>query len=221
MESNLNAAHREPWHKGKIVGQKAPFKVKDVWALRAYLKIDSRVRELALFNLGIDSKLRWCDLVGLRVRDICHGDHVASRATILQHKTQRPVQFEITPSTRDAVQKWIKRAGLRSGEALRRLAARGRDLSRDPVVHDTGPAVAEGDARRRGLAARQGLVGRGQHRTPDAPLMPRSRPRILRSVQRSPAPAGNRRRGDCRQGSGRMFWFMRKKFAGSYRALIC
>jgi len=69
MESSLNAAHREPWNKGKIVGQKAPFKVKGVWALRAYLKVDSRVRELALFNLGIDSKLRGCDLVGLKVRD--------------------------------------------------------------------------------------------------------------------------------------------------------
>jgi hypothetical protein len=114
MEPNVNAAHREPWNKGKIVGQKAPFKVKDVWALRAYLKVDSRVRELAHFNLGIDSELRGCDLVSLKVRDICHGDQVASRATILRQKTQRPVQFEITQSTRDAVQKWIKRAGLRS-----------------------------------------------------------------------------------------------------------
>jgi hypothetical protein len=108
MESNVIASHREPWNKGKIVGQKAPFKVKDVWALRAYLKVDSRIRELALFNLGIDSKLRGCDLVGLKVRDVCHGDQVASRATIVRHKTQRPVQFEITPATRDAVQKWIK-----------------------------------------------------------------------------------------------------------------
>ena len=79
MDSNVNAAHREPWNKGKIVGQKAPFKVKDVWALRACLKVDSRVRELALFDLGIDSKLRGCDLVGLKVRDICHGDQVVSR----------------------------------------------------------------------------------------------------------------------------------------------
>lgn len=74
--------------------------------------MENRVRELALFNLGIDSKLRGCDLVGLKVRDICHGDQVASRAMVMQHKTQRPVQFEITPATRDAVQKWIKQAGL-------------------------------------------------------------------------------------------------------------
>ena len=112
MEFNVLASHRDPWNKGKIVGQKAPFKVKDVWTLRACLKVDSRIRELAVFDLGIDSKLRGCDLVGLKVRDFCHGDQVASRAAIVQHKTQRPVQFEITPATRDAVQKWIKRAGL-------------------------------------------------------------------------------------------------------------
>ncbi len=70
MEAAGNAAHREPWNKGKIVGQKAPFKLKDIWALRVRLQMDGRVRELALFNLGIDSKLRACDLVGLKVRDV-------------------------------------------------------------------------------------------------------------------------------------------------------
>ena len=67
--------------------------------------MQGRLRELALFDLGIDSKLRACDLLGLRVRDVCHGDRVAPRAIVLQQKTQRPVQFEITPATRDAVQK--------------------------------------------------------------------------------------------------------------------
>ena len=110
--------HREPWNKGKIVGQKAPFKLKDIWALRVRLQMEGRVRELALFNLGIDSKLRGCDLVSLKVRDVCHGDQVATRAVVMQHKTQRPVQFEITPATRDAVQKWIKQAGLKSEDFL-------------------------------------------------------------------------------------------------------
>jgi len=100
METVFNAAHREPWNKGKIVGQKAPFKVKDIWALRVRLQMENRVRELALFNLGIDSKLRGCDLVSLKVRDICHGDQVAARAVVMQHKTQRPMQFEITTATR-------------------------------------------------------------------------------------------------------------------------
>ena len=80
------------------------------------------MRELALFNLGIDSKLRGCDLVALKVRDICHGDQVASRAVVMQHKTQRPVQFEITPAAREAVQKWINAAGLKSDNSCSRAA---------------------------------------------------------------------------------------------------
>ena len=77
-----------------------------------------RLRELALFNLGIDSKLRGCDLVALKVRDACHGDQVATRAIVMQHKTQRPVQFEITQATRDALQAWIKQAGLKPQDFL-------------------------------------------------------------------------------------------------------
>ena len=102
MGTSGNATRREPWNKGRIVGQKAPFKLKDIWALRVRLQMEGRVKELALFNLGIDSKLRGCDLVGLKVRDVCHGEQVATRASVLQHKTQRPVQFEITQATRDA-----------------------------------------------------------------------------------------------------------------------
>ncbi len=67
MESAGNQIHREPWNRGKLVGQKAPFKLKDIWALRVRLQMEGRVRELALFNLGIDSKLRGCDLVALKV----------------------------------------------------------------------------------------------------------------------------------------------------------
>jgi hypothetical protein len=78
---------REPWNKGKIVGQKAPFKLKDNWALRVRFQMEQRVRELALLNLGIDSELRGCDLVALKVRDDSHGDQIATRAIVLQHKT--------------------------------------------------------------------------------------------------------------------------------------
>jgi len=118
MESMHVAPRREPWNKGKLVGQKAPLKLKDIWAIRVRLQMHERLRELALLNLGIDSKLRACDLVRLRVRDVSHGDRVASRAMVLQQKTQRPVQFEITSSTRDALQSWIKRAGLKSENFL-------------------------------------------------------------------------------------------------------
>jgi hypothetical protein len=99
---------REPWNKGKIVGQKAPFKLKDVWVIRGRLQLAHRERELALVNLGIDSKLRARDLVQLRVNDICHGDRVASRAVVMQQTTHRPVQFEITEQTREAVAAWIR-----------------------------------------------------------------------------------------------------------------
>lgn len=118
METKGTIRHREPWNKGKIVGQKAPFKLKDIWALRVHLQMDGRVRELALFNLGIDSKLRGCDLVALKVRDVCHGDQMASRAIVMQQKTQRSVQFEITAATREALQAWIKHAGLQGDDFL-------------------------------------------------------------------------------------------------------
>src|SRR4030095_9791336 len=85
-----------PWNKGKLLGQKPPLKLKEIWAVRVRLQLARRARELALFNLAIDSKLRGCDLVGLRVRDVVHGNRVAARAIVMQQKTERPVPFEIT-----------------------------------------------------------------------------------------------------------------------------
>ncbi len=118
MDEQNATGRREPWNKGKLVGQKAPFKPKEIWAIRVRLQMAERPRELALFNLGIDSKLRACDLTALRVRDICHGGQVASRSIVLQRKTQRPVQFEITAPAREAVQAWIRLAHLESGDYL-------------------------------------------------------------------------------------------------------
>ena len=112
MDLSNRMHFRKPWNKGKLVGQKAPLKVKDIWAIRVRLQMHGLTRDLALFDLGIDSKLRSCDLVKLRVRDVCHGGQVSSRAIVLQQKTQRPVQFEITPATREAVAAWIKSAAL-------------------------------------------------------------------------------------------------------------
>ncbi len=93
----------EPWNKGKLVGQKAPLKLKDIWAIQIRLQLGHKIRDLALFNLAIDSTLRACDLVKLRVSDVSHGGQAASRAIVMQHKTRRPVQFEIPQSTREAV----------------------------------------------------------------------------------------------------------------------
>ena len=117
-QSIRTASKREPWNKGKLVGQKAPLRLKDIWAIRIRLQLGERIRELAMFNLAVDSKLRSCDLVKLRVRDIAQGDRVAARAVIMQQKTQRPVQFEITEQTREAVASWIQFAGLRAEDFL-------------------------------------------------------------------------------------------------------
>ena len=91
------------WNKGKLVGQKRPLKLREVWGIRIRLQMAGRARDLALFNMAIDSKLRGCDLVRLRVRDISHGTGIAARAMIVQRKTQMPVQFEISKQTRAAV----------------------------------------------------------------------------------------------------------------------
>ena len=96
-----------PWNKGKLVGQKPPLKLREIWAIRIRLQLAERTRDLALFNLAIDSKLRACDLVRIRVRDVAQGDQVARRAIILQSKTQRPVRFEIAGQAREAIQNWI------------------------------------------------------------------------------------------------------------------
>jgi integrase len=118
MESTCALKTSTPWNKGKIVGQKTPFKLKEIWAIRIRLQIGHRTRELAMFDLGLDSKLRACDLVKLRVRDICHGDRISTRAMVMQQKTGRPVQFEITQPTREAVVEWIKEAALKSDDYL-------------------------------------------------------------------------------------------------------
>jgi hypothetical protein len=105
-----------PWNKGKLIGQKAPFKLKQIWATLVRVQIYS-TRELTLFDLGINSKLRACDLVKLKARGISHGVRVATRATVLQ-KTSRPVQFEITEPTRPALDDWIKLSCLRLDDHL-------------------------------------------------------------------------------------------------------
>jgi integrase len=114
----LKKSAKPPFNKGKLMGQKPPLKLKEVWEIRIRLQLDKRVRELALFNLAIDSKLRSCDLVKLKVRDIAHGEQIAKRAMVMQQKTHQPVQFEITEQTRASVGDWIRKAKLRSEDFL-------------------------------------------------------------------------------------------------------
>ena len=107
-----------PWNKGRLTGQKRPLKPKDVWAIRVRLQLKHRSRDLALFNLAIDSQLRGCDLVRLQVDDVCPGGRVRDRATIIQKKTGRPVQFEITEQTRASIQGWLPSVDARNGQYL-------------------------------------------------------------------------------------------------------
>lgn len=116
--SHRVSTNRQNSRKRRLVGAKRPFKSGDVWEIRQYLKIKGRTRDLALFNLGIDSKLRACDLLGLRVSDIGTGDLVFDHATVIQKKTEIAVTFEITESTRTSVKCWIDEANLSPADYL-------------------------------------------------------------------------------------------------------
>lgn len=118
QDTNDQNNHQVPWNKGKLIGQKSPLKLKEIWAIRIRLQMAKNTRELALFNLAIDSKLRGCDLVTLRISDVAQSNRVSSRAIIMQQKTHRPVQFEITEQTRDSLEAWINQAKLKSDQYL-------------------------------------------------------------------------------------------------------
>jgi len=118
QDTNDQNNQQVPWNKGKLIGQKSPLKLKEIWEIRIRLQMAKNTRELALFNLAIDSKLRGCDLVTLRISDVAQSNRVSSRAIIMQQKTHRPVQFEITEQTRDSLEAWINQAKLKSDQYL-------------------------------------------------------------------------------------------------------
>jgi integrase len=109
---------KAPWNKGRLTGQKRALKPKEVWAIRVRLQLERRRRDLALFDLAIDSKLRGCDLVRLRVNNVCIGGRVQDRATVIQRKTGRPVQFEITEQTRAAIDDWLAGTAIEASQYL-------------------------------------------------------------------------------------------------------
>jgi integrase len=109
---------RVPWNKGKIIGAKPPLRPKHVWSIRTKLQVEGRIRDLALFNLAIDSKLRGCDVVALKVDDIAPSGYAADRATVRQKKTGRPVRFELTEATRQAVDDYMKATRKKPGDLL-------------------------------------------------------------------------------------------------------
>ena len=123
---------RALWNKGRLIGQKPPLKLREVWTVRTRLQMAGNTREIALFNLAIDSKLRGCDLVRLMVRDLAHGSQVLARAAVVQQKTKQPVRFEVTDQTREAVMAWIVKAKLGAGDYLFPSRRRGSPHRSDP-----------------------------------------------------------------------------------------
>jgi integrase len=120
MSDNVFSAapRRTPWNKGKLIGARPPLRPKHVWSIRTRLLVEGRTRDLAMFNLAIDSKLRGCDITALRVEDIAPNGYAIDRATVRQKKTGRPVKFELTDQTRQAVDDYLKATGKRPGEFL-------------------------------------------------------------------------------------------------------
>ena len=117
-QSHISNSNPTPWNKGKLSGQKRPLKQQEIWAIKIRLELQERIRDLTLFNLAIDSKLRACDLMALKVVDVAQGGRVQSRARIVQQKTGRPVQFEITDQTRQSLTRWIAEQDLRLPDYL-------------------------------------------------------------------------------------------------------
>ena len=109
---------RHPWNKGKLIGAKPPLRAKHVWAIRTMLQIGGRKRDLALFNLAIDSKLRGCDVVSVKVEDVAPRGYAIDRATVRQKKTGHPVRFEITEQTRQAIDDYVRTEGRKSRDFL-------------------------------------------------------------------------------------------------------
>jgi integrase len=133
-----SAPKRVPWNKGKLTGAKPPLRPKQVWSIRTRLQIEGKTRDLALFNLAIDSKLRGCDVVALKVDDVAPNGYAVDRATVRQKKTGRPVKFELTEQTRQAVDDHLRLARKKPGQFLfngRRGADQGMTTRQYADVH--------------------------------------------------------------------------------------
>jgi integrase len=122
MQDSVEASPRTqqcgPWNKGKLIGAKPPLRSKHVWSIRTKLQVEVQTRDLAMFNLAIDSKLRGCDVVALKVEDVAPSGYAVDRATVRQKKTGQTVRFEMTEQTRQAVDDYIRAANKKPGEFL-------------------------------------------------------------------------------------------------------
>src|SRR5437588_4818204 len=122
MQDNANsvlpASKRLPWNKGKLTGAKPPLRPKHVWSIRTKLQVEGRTQDLAMFNLAIDSNLRGCDVIALKVEDVAPSGYSVDRATVRQKKTGQPVRFELTEQTRQAVDDNLRDAAKKPGEFM-------------------------------------------------------------------------------------------------------
>ena len=133
MQDDANPAiptpKRAPWNKGRLIGAKPPLRQKHVWAIRTMLQVERSKRDLAMFNLAIDSKLRGCDVVAVTIDDVAPNGYAIDRATVRQRKTGRPVRFELTEQTRQAVDDYLKVSRKKPGEFLFTGPKSGRSMT--------------------------------------------------------------------------------------------
>jgi len=148
MQDAAPTGANTPWNKGRLIGQKRPLRLREIWAIRVRLQLTQRARNLALFNLALDSKLRGCDLTALRVGDVYQGSAVNSRAMVTQRKTNRPVRFELSEQTRESVSAWIQSAQLRGRDYLFPSRIRASDRLLAWTKRHTAPTPCEGRSRR-------------------------------------------------------------------------
>jgi len=172
-----------PWNKGKLIGAKPPLRQKHVWAIRSKLQVEGQTRDLAMFNLAIDSKLRGCDLVSLRVEDIAPHGRALDRTTVRQKMTGRPVRFELTEQTREALEAYIERTSKHAGRVADSSATtigRVRGTCRENTPH---PARCSRHSQRAALSHK----GRGEAsmRLPNGRGSRPLKPRTCRSLRRS------------------------------------
>jgi integrase len=118
QSQNPGEPRQARWNKGKLIGSKPPLRTKDVWSIRTKLQVEKRTRDLAMFNLAIDSKLRGCDVVRLKVENVAPHGMTVDRVTVRQRKTGHPVRFELSEQTREAVDDYIRSAPRKVGEFL-------------------------------------------------------------------------------------------------------
>jgi hypothetical protein len=172
MQDHENPPQRIAWNKGKLIGAKPPLRPKHVWSIRTKLNLEGRARDLAMFNLAIDSKLRGCDIVSLKVEDVAPNGYAVERATVRQRKTGQPVRFELTEQTREAIDIYVRTTGRKPGAISIPKPAQSSWIHHYKAVRATGIGVDRQHwARRRSLrhafiATDQGKPDLPSHREP-------------------------------------------------------